>query len=257
MITKKTRICALLLVFLLFFLLPLSVCAVDNEVAEHEDVILPQNSKPYSFLCEEGEKEASIHMHSIYAERGDVDLHDAFVEAAEKGKSLFISIGSVKLYLTEKLVSEVSDRKEPVRLYIEKLSSEDEKADIEEETTADELPRDVIYRFDLGFPFSYRSIRIAVKHSTSNADDLHLIASDESGAETVLKSAYDNSLASFFPEEAAFTLLITEKPLPEKASPIPLLLAAILLLLIAGSVVLLVFIKTERLKRIYLNRFGG
>lgn len=257
MIMKKTRICSLLLVFLFLFLLPLTVFADDNGDGTYEKDLLSRNQKPYSFLYEEGEKEAFLQMHPIYAERGNVDLRDAFVQAREKGASMFLSIGSVKIYLTARLVSDVAERGDPVFLYIEKLSSEDETTDVEEETTADELPRDVIYRFDLGFPFSYRSVRIAVKHPTSNADKLNLIASDESGTETVLKSAYDDSLASFFPKEEAFTLRITETPLPEKAPPIPLLLASILLLLVLGSVVLLVLIKTGRLKRIYLTRFEG
>lgn len=256
MIARQTRIHALLLVFLFLLLLPLTVCAEDNKNGEHEEEeALPENWKPYSLLCEEEDKEASLHMPAIYAERGDVDLLDAFIEVAKKNAPLFISVGSVKLYLTAKLVSDVADRGEPILLYVEEISAEDEKTDGEGKTASDELPRDAIYRFDLGFAFSYQSVRIAVKHPTSNADSLHLISSNGNGTETVLKAAYSDSLASFFPEETAFTLRITEEPLSKKESLIPLFFIVFLLFLIAGSVALLVLIKTGKLKRIYLHRF--
>ncbi len=250
---NKARIFALLLVFLFLFL-PTAILAEDGDDGEET---LPENWKPYSLVCEEGKTQATLHMHPVYAERGNVDLYDAFVEASAAGMSLYVGIGDVKLHLSTKLVSDIAERGEPVLLSIKELkAASDEGAGSSDGTERDELPLDARYAFDLGFPFDTRSVRISIKHPTKNADGLHVLVSSGSGDATVLKSAYSDSLVSFFPEDSKFTLRITEEPLPERASPLPLLLAAFLLLLVAGSAVLILLLKKGTLKRIYLNRIG-
>lgn len=256
--SQRSRTCTLLLVFLLVFLIPFCVYADDDDFSRNDDENLTP-AKLYSYSYEEGDTQASIHLHKVYAERGNVDLLDAFTETAEYGASLFISISDVKLYLTAKLVSEIAERGEPVTIYLQERTAETDDAPsdgepLETDTEEANLPVDVVYDIDLGFKFEKESLKIRIKHKTTNADGLRVLAIDENGTETELKSSYGKSLVSFFPEEAAFTLRITEKPPSEGISKVLVLLSGILIVLVALSVVAFVLLRNGTLKRMFLRK---
>ncbi len=250
--SRMSRIYALLLVFLLLFLTPFCVYAVGDEDDSYEEETL-RPTKLYSFNYEEKSSQGSLHLHRSYAERGDVDLLAPFVETAGHGGSMYISIGDVKLYLSTKLVKEIARRGEPVLIYIKELTEETNKPD----TAEGGLPQDVVYDIDLGFEFDRESLKIQIKHMTTNAEGLRVLSIDESGTETELKSSYGKSLVAFFPERTAFTLRITEEPPSEGLSKVLILLSGVLILLVALSAVTVVLLRRGVLKRAFLRRYDN
>ena len=258
--SRMSRIYALLLAFLLILLTPFSVYAEGDEDDDSwgNDSIRP--SKLYSFAYEGNNAQGAIHLHKSYAERGDVDLLDAFIETAEKGGSMYINAGDVKLYLSKKLVSKIAARREPVMIYVkERIAESDVDTDetVGADTIEDGIPVDVVYDVDLGVEFEPGAFKVQVKYATKNADGIRVLSIDESGKETVLKSAYGNSLVAFFPERTAFTLRITEEPPAEGLSKILVLLSGVLILLVALSAVTVVLLRRGVLKRAFLRRYDN
>jgi len=255
--SRASRICTLLLVFLLVLLSPLCIYAGEDDDHSGDDGEDIMPSKLYSYSFEEGDTQASLHLHRVYAERGNVDLLDAFVETAEHGVSLYISLGDFKLYLTAGLVSQIAKRGEPVTIYVKEIVEETNGSDTDETVdSGEETPVDVVYDVDLGFEFDREALKIQIKHKTKHADRLRVLSIDENGSETELTSSYGSSLVAFFPEQSAFTLRITEDPPPEGASRLPVLLSGILLVLVALSVVLIVLLRRGTLESMYLRRYG-
>lgn len=254
--TRTSRICTLLLIFLLVLLTPLPTFAGEDDDLSIGDEV-PAPSKPYSYSYEEGDTQASLHMHKVYAERGNVDLLDAFVETAEHSASLYISFGDFKLHLTAKLVSDIAARGEPVMLYVKERTEESGDSSTDETLDADSgIPVDVVYDVDLGFEFDRESIKIQIKHTTKHADRLRVLSINEDGAETELKSSYASALVTLFPVDSAFTLRITEEPAAPGIPKILVLLFAVLFVLVALSVAACVLLRSGTLKRAFLRRYG-
>lgn len=256
--TVKRRVFALFLVLMLFFCASFPISALDDSDFDLSDDGGGSSEKVYSYNYDEEKGEASIHLHNSYAEKGNVDLRDAFVETAGYYCSLYINLGNVKLFLSAKTVADTAEKGEPVMLYVKKLVAEEEAdgeseaSDTETETEADKnaLPSDVLYEISLGgIEFEYHSLKIQLKHRTDHAERLRILASDESGVESELKWAYSDALVSFFPESGDFTLRITEEARPDSTSKLLLLLAGALGVLIVLSAVTAILLKKGTVRK--------
>lgn len=213
---------------------------------------------------DEDKGQITVHMHDSYAEKGTVDLYSTVRETAERGASLYIDAGKVKLYLNAAAVKVLSDRNQPIPIFakLDKVAADSETSETSEGSDGSDetvhvetVTRVRVSLGDVDLPSG--SMRIRIRYTPEDPAAVRVFARYEDGRERELTAACEKAFVAFYPEDLGdgVEFLVTERP-PESGTPkAPFLAALFLGAVLLASAVLLVLLKTGTLRRFAEKRF--
>ena len=250
------RTIALTLALLCAFALALPIFSAETAGVEFEHRDL------YSYKYDPNAHTVTILYDSVLAEQGELDILPLIKDAAEKQANFTLDLSSVKLSFDKASVAAFAQYEGKMHLVLQKIKRIEEM-----EAFPYEVPfGENVYALRVSFGDAFfsdgepneadLSIRMRLRYTTKAADNIRVLAYDESGTATEHKHGFESGTVYFDIDGAPTDMLycILDSELPPSTPKLPYLLLCGLFVLVILSAVTIVLLKTGTLKRLYIGK---